>query len=94
MIALLSPVWLGSPPLCCVLRPPQHCQAACECVQTSSRAEDPGTGGQGLLHVKYRMHVLQADIFVTTLLSVSGRQCFGGWHEEWVQLVLVEWELV
>ena len=40
---LFDAVWLESPPLCCVLRPPQHCQTACECVQTSSRAEDQGT---------------------------------------------------
>ena len=50
---LFNTVWLESPPLCCVLRPPQHCQPACECVQTSPGAEDQGTyvrtGGQGLL---------------------------------------------
>ena len=45
-------------------RPQRGRTRSVRAVQTSSGAEDPGTGGHGLLHVKYRMHVLQADNFI------------------------------
>ena len=40
---LFNAVWMESPPLRGILRSPQNCQSACECVQTSPRAEDQGT---------------------------------------------------